>query len=180
LFYAGHPLLLSLIAHQPLLPFFTSCCLHLTFPSNIIKMPTKSSAGKASGGKDGKPGKSGKSSGREPSGSGQSSIPQPPSPPHPSPLLPRPSFPQEILEMPTDPVERKVIEYLLKKGYNRTEQTLRQESAHLDKDGRPIHNRIEELGNVKYTKGFSLLSNWIEQNLDLYKASCKPRILSCC
>jgi hypothetical protein len=69
-------------------------------------------------------------------------------------------------------ITKKVIEYLVKKGYNRTEQTLRQESAHLDKDGRPIHNRIEELGNVKYSRGYNLLSNWIDQNLDVYKASC--------
>jgi hypothetical protein len=69
-------------------------------------------------------------------------------------------------------VNKKVIEYLVKKGYNRTEQTLRQESAHLDKDGRPIHNRVEELGNIKYSRGFKLLSGWIDQNLDIYKASC--------
>lgn len=68
--------------------------------------------------------------------------------------------------------KEKVIEYLVKKGYNKTEQTLRQESANVDKDGRPIHNRVEELGNIKYTKGFKLLSDWIDQNLDLYKASC--------
>jgi transcription initiation factor TFIID subunit 5 len=69
-------------------------------------------------------------------------------------------------------VNKKVIEYLVKKGYMRTEQTLRQESAHLDKDGRPIHNHIEELGNIKYTRGYKLLCGWIDQNLDLYKASC--------
>jgi transcription initiation factor TFIID subunit 5 len=50
---------------------------------------------------------------------------------------------------------------------------LRQESAHVDKDGRPIQNHIEELGNIKYTRGFKLLSAWIEQNLDVYKVSCK-------
>jgi transcription initiation factor TFIID subunit 5 len=69
-------------------------------------------------------------------------------------------------------IDKKVIEYLVKKGYNRTEQTLRQESAHLDKDGRPIHSRIEELGNIKYSRGYKLLSNWIDQNLDVYKESC--------
>jgi transcription initiation factor TFIID subunit 5 len=69
-------------------------------------------------------------------------------------------------------VKQKVLEYLVKKGYNRTEQMLRQESAHLDKDGRPIHNRVEELGNIKYARGFEMLSNWIDQNLDIYKVSC--------
>jgi hypothetical protein len=71
-----------------------------------------------------------------------------------------------------DSINQKVIEYLVKKGYNRTEQMLRQESAHLDKDGRPIHNRIEDLGNIKYTRGYKLLCGWVEQNLDVYKASC--------
>ena len=64
---------------------------------------------------------------------------------------------------------RQVIEYLVKKGYNKTEQTLRQESAHLDKDGRPIQQQSEELGNVKYSRGLKLLSGWIDSNLDIYK-----------
>ncbi len=62
-----------------------------------------------------------------------------------------------------------VIEYLVKKGYNRTEQMLRMESSNLDKDGRPIQERVEDLGNVKYSRGFKLLSDWIDQNLDIYK-----------
>lgn len=64
---------------------------------------------------------------------------------------------------------RQVIEYLIKKGYNRTEQVLRQESANVDRDGKPIQERAEDLGTAKYSKGFRLLSNWIEQNLDIYK-----------
>lgn len=76
--------------------------------------------------------------------------------------------------------KEKVIEYLVKKGYNKTEQTLRQESAHVDKDGRPIHNRVEELGNIKYAKGFKLLTDWINKNLDLYKASCDLSNSSSC
>jgi len=74
-----------------------------------------------------------------------------------------------------NPVAAKVLEYLVKKGYTRTEQTLRQESAHLDKDGRPIHNRVEELGNIKYTHGLRLLMDWVEKNLDIYKVSCASR-----
>ena len=64
-----------------------------------------------------------------------------------------------------------VIEYLLKKGYNRTEQMLRLESSNLDRDGKPIQERVEDLGNIKYSKGFRLLSTWIDQNLDIYKVS---------
>ncbi|KAI9055235.1 hypothetical protein LZ554_000199 [Drepanopeziza brunnea f. sp. 'monogermtubi'] len=62
-----------------------------------------------------------------------------------------------------------VIEYLLKKGYNKTEQTLRMESSNLDKDGRPIHERAEDYGIAKYARAFNLLSNWIESSLDVYK-----------
>ncbi|PBP16255.1 WD domain-containing protein, partial [Diplocarpon rosae] len=69
-----------------------------------------------------------------------------------------------------------VIEYLVKKGYNRTEQTLRMESSNLDKDGRPIQDRAEDLGNGKYSKAFELLSNWVDQNLDIYKSELR-RIL---
>lgn len=68
---------------------------------------------------------------------------------------------------------QKVIEYLVKKGYNRTEQMLRSESANLDRDGKPIQDRAEDLGTAKYSKGFRLLSNWIESNLDIYKVSKK-------
>jgi transcription initiation factor TFIID subunit 5 len=68
-------------------------------------------------------------------------------------------------------INKQVIEYLVKKGYNRTEQTLRQESSNLDKDGKPIHERVEDLGTQKYTKAFQLLSNWVDSNLDIYKVS---------
>lgn len=61
-----------------------------------------------------------------------------------------------------------VIEYLMKKGYLRTEQVLRQESAQVDKDGRPVFDR-DEYGNEKYIRGFELLSSWIDSNLDIYK-----------
>lgn len=65
----------------------------------------------------------------------------------------------------------KVLEYLLKKGYTRTEMALRQESANIDNQGRPVFNRSEDYGNDKYIKAFNLLSNWIDQNLDIYKVS---------
>jgi len=68
-------------------------------------------------------------------------------------------------------INAKVIEYLLKKGYNRTEQMLRLESSNLDRDGKPIQERVEDLGNAKYSRGFRLLSTWIDQNLDVYKVS---------
>jgi hypothetical protein len=48
---------------------------------------------------------------------------------------------------------------------------LRLESSNLDRDGKPIQERVEDLGNAKYSRGFRLLSTWIEQNLDIYKVS---------
>lgn len=50
-----------------------------------------------------------------------------------------------------------VLEYLSKKGYNRTEAMLRMESANQDVDGRPIQTRVEESGGVKYGKAFGLI-----------------------
>jgi hypothetical protein len=73
-----------------------------------------------------------------------------------------------IFEMLT---RKQVIEYLNKKGYTRTEAILREESAHVDKDGRPIPQN-ENQGMEKYRKAFDLLSSWIDQNLDVYKVSC--------
>lgn len=82
--------------------------------------------------------------------------------------------------MAADCVDTQVIEYLVKKGYNRTEQMLRNESAHLDKDGKPTHERAEDLGTLKYSKGFRLLSKWIDQNLDIYKVKLFKVILLHC
>ena len=47
---------------------------------------------------------------------------------------------------------RQVIEYLSKKGYTKTEATLRAESANQDADGRP--SRREDIGGAKYRQGF--------------------------
>ncbi|KUJ21364.1 WD40 repeat-like protein [Mollisia scopiformis] len=66
-----------------------------------------------------------------------------------------------------------VIEYLVKKGYNRTEQTLRAESAHVDKDGRPLQDRPDEHGYGKYAKAYTLIRDWAEGNLDVYKFECR-------
>lgn len=48
----------------------------------------------------------------------------------------------------------KVIEYLSKKGYSRTEAMLRIESANQDVESRPINARAEETGGVKYIRAF--------------------------
>ena len=58
---------------------------------------------------------------------------------------------------------------MLKKGYNRTEQMLRLESSNVGPDGKPVQERAEDLGTAKYSKGFRFLSEWVDQNLDIYK-----------
>lgn len=55
-------------------------------------------------------------------------------------------------------VRYKVIEYLSKKGYNRTEAMLRVESATQDAEGRPIYSRVEERGGLKYGRAFGEFS----------------------
>ncbi|KAI9893625.1 MAG: Transcription initiation factor TFIID subunit 5 [Vezdaea aestivalis] len=62
-----------------------------------------------------------------------------------------------------------VMEYLVKKGYRKTEKALRQESAVTDEEGRPVITRAEDLGAARFRKGFELLSKWIEEGLDIYK-----------
>lgn len=56
--------------------------------------------------------------------------------------------------MANDTLSQQVLEYLSKKGYNRTEAMLRMESANQDVDGRPIPTRVEDSGGVKYGKAF--------------------------
>jgi len=66
--------------------------------------------------------------------------------------------------------QNQVLEYLVKKGYTRTEQTLRQEAETIiTKGGNPEKHRAEEFGTLKYWKAFKMLREWIEGNLDIYK-----------
>ncbi|KAK6503512.1 Transcription initiation factor TFIID subunit 5 [Arthrobotrys musiformis] len=63
-----------------------------------------------------------------------------------------------------------VIEYLNKKGYNRTEAMLRQEMATVD-GGNPIRAREDKYS--LYDKTYSRLLAWIDNSLDLYKTELK-------
>lgn len=65
--------------------------------------------------------------------------------------------------------QNQVIEYLVKKGYTKTEQTLRMEASNLDKDGRPVQSNPDEEGFGKYSKAFRLIRDWAESNLEAYK-----------
>ena len=44
----------------------------------------------------------------------------------------------------------KVIEYLSKKGYSRTESMLRVESANQDAEGKPISTKVEDASGARY------------------------------
>ncbi|KAG6039550.1 hypothetical protein E4U41_002442 [Claviceps citrina] len=61
-----------------------------------------------------------------------------------------------------------VTDYLLKRGFNRTEEVFRQESKHLGADGKPVQ-QLANTGPKKYQKAFRLLKEWVENNLELYK-----------
>jgi transcription initiation factor TFIID subunit 5 len=65
--------------------------------------------------------------------------------------------------------KKKVTDYLLKRGFTKTEAVFRQESRNLGPDGKPVHVKAEDLGAKQYTKAFTLLKNWIDKNLDIYK-----------
>lgn len=68
-----------------------------------------------------------------------------------------------------------VTDYLLKRGFNRTEEVFRQESKHLGPDGKPIQ-QLATMGPKKYQKAFKLLKEWVDNNLDLYKVN-HPAVL---
>lgn len=83
-----------------------------------------------------------------------------------SPILPH--GPSISLRGPSANQSQKVTDYLLKRGFNRTEEIFRQESKHLGSDGKPIHQPAT-LGPKKYGKSYRLLKLWVFNNLDIYK-----------
>lgn len=70
-------------------------------------------------------------------------------------------------------LDAKVLEYLSKKGYSRTEAMLRKESSKQDSEGRPLPSRAEDAGAAQYTTAFDLVARWIETVLDIYKVELK-------
>jgi len=58
----------------------------------------------------------------------------------------------------TNKARKQVLEYLSKKGYNRTEAMLRAESAIQDIEGRPLIPRAEDAGGAKYGKGLGIIT----------------------
>jgi transcription initiation factor TFIID subunit 5 len=43
------------------------------------------------------------------------------------------------------------------------------ESAHVDKDGRPIFDRAEDFTTERFRRAFDMFSAWVDTNLDYYK-----------
>jgi transcription initiation factor TFIID subunit 5 len=64
-----------------------------------------------------------------------------------------------------------VTDYLLKRGFTKTEAIFRQESSNLGADGRPKHKRAEDMGPRQYTDAFKLLKDWVDKTLDIYKVN---------
>ncbi|EME40093.1 hypothetical protein DOTSEDRAFT_74821 [Dothistroma septosporum NZE10] len=69
-----------------------------------------------------------------------------------------------------------VLEYLSKKGYNRTEAMLRKESQHTDAHGTPIATNINDMGGKKYGRAYDATQIWVDNVLEIYKTELK-RIL---
>jgi transcription initiation factor TFIID subunit 5 len=64
----------------------------------------------------------------------------------------------------------KVLEYLSKKGYVRTEAMLRRESdVPQDANGAPVVSKTAEVGGPKYTAAFELLKKYTDDNLEVYR-----------
>lgn len=62
-----------------------------------------------------------------------------------------------------------VTDYLLKRGFTRTEEVFRKESSNLGPDGKPQHKNTDQMGPRKYTVAYRMLKKYVESNLDYYK-----------
>lgn len=71
-----------------------------------------------------------------------------------------------------------VTDYLLKRGFHRTEEAFRKESSNLGVDGRPQHKTVSDMGPNRFTIAFSLLKKFVDSNLDYYKVSDVPETRS--
>ncbi|CAN8095770.1 unnamed protein product [Discula destructiva] len=62
-----------------------------------------------------------------------------------------------------------VTDYLIKRGFHRTEEVFRKESSNLGVDGRPQHKTVQDMGPTRYAKAFSLLKKFVDDSLDFFK-----------
>ena len=62
-----------------------------------------------------------------------------------------------------------MTDYLLKRGFLKTESVFRNESRYVGPDGRPALDKIVDLGASRYIKAFAAFKAWIDDNLDIYK-----------
>ncbi|KAI1138366.1 WD40 repeat-like protein [Hypoxylon sp. FL0543] len=73
-----------------------------------------------------------------------------------------------------DNLDQRVTDYLLKKGYKRTEEIFRQEVKDLDENGKPRDSSDASISNKflpagKYLKAFKHFSLWVDRGIDVYK-----------
>lgn len=67
---------------------------------------------------------------------------------------------------------RQVTDYLVKKGFNRTNAIFTQEIRDLDESGKPRPSAdLRSAG--RFRKAFTHLEKWVENGLDLHKVSCR-------
>ncbi|KAH8652200.1 WD40-repeat-containing domain protein [Xylariales sp. PMI_506] len=62
-----------------------------------------------------------------------------------------------------------VTDYLLKRGYTRTEAAFRKEIANVETNGKSDDEKESKIKPEKYRDAFESLVKWVEQSLDLYK-----------
>lgn len=63
-----------------------------------------------------------------------------------------------------------MTDYLIKKGFHKTEIAFRQETKDLDENGRPKQT-ADSKGPGRYLKAFQHFQKWIENGLDLHKVN---------
>ncbi len=97
---------------------------------------------------------------------------------HPASALQAVPAPLDLQPSPQSPCpDRRILQvtdYLKKKGFTKTEAIFRQETSNLGPDGRPVHSDMDD-GPKKFGKAFSLLREYVDNSLDLYKV-CSPVI----
>lgn len=61
-----------------------------------------------------------------------------------------------------------MLEYLSKKGYNKTEATLRREAAQHDPDGKPVIEKVQDRGGDRFMAAYSELEFRDTGGVELY------------
>lgn len=90
-----------------------------------------------------------------------------------------PPFQFDTLNLKTNTMSLKVTDYLLKRGFLRTEAVFRRETKNLDANGRPIHSKADDHGPRKFLIAFDAFKNWVDNCLDIYKFELEKLLWPC-